>query len=165
MGGDCTDFASQCMLAAGTGHYNGNWKVYRKNGTYSAPKNVDELNNSWELCHPFTSPWLSAKEFSKFWKSKRVEYYTGAEIAKNNDLAWQASVSRGDIIQIALPGSYGTIGDPIHTMYIQELDFINETYKLSYHSDDYSTATNSKTLKDIVNDKSYAQCYFIFYQM
>ena len=63
MNGDCANFVSQCLLAGGQQHYTGNWKVYRKNGTYSTPTNVSQLDETWELCAPNTSPWISAKEF------------------------------------------------------------------------------------------------------
>ncbi len=162
-GGDCTNFASQCMLAAGTQHYSGNWKVYRKNGNYSEPTDRNQLDASWELCAPKTSPWMSAKEFANVWKPKRITYLKGSEIVANNESVWQLSITSGDIIQIAESSILGVLGDSYHTMYVHELDYVNDTYLLAYHSDALNTVKCNVKLIDLARSKPNE--YFIFYQM
>ena len=162
---DCANFASQCLLASGQQHYQNNWKVYRKNNNYSAPSTRSQLDNSWELCQPSTSPWISAAEFGKFWKSKKVTHKKGADIINNPDTVWNIGIGVGDIIQIASPNKLGGLGDSWHTMYVSEVDYNNKTYILSYHSSE----TKSKKLSDIVkiktNTADYSKYYYVFFDM
>lgn len=154
IGGDCANFTSQCMLAAGI-HYQNDWSVYRKNDNYSRPTSVSELNNTWELSDP--SPWISAKYFSRYWKkNSSYHYYKGKDITANPSLAWNLSIVKGDVIQIA--GSImGILGDAEHTMYITGYE--NSTYLLTYHS----TNTQSKSLLDLC--ATYPNSYFVFYEI
>ncbi len=157
--GDCANFVSQCLISSGKQHYNGNWKVYRKNENYSKPMSVDQLNNTWELCHPNTSPWISAAEFKNFWKSNKYVALKGSEIVEKNNEVWNYPIGIGDVVQLAEPGPFGTVGKATHTMYIYDLDYTNKTYLLAYHTNcrieiklsDYGSASEDK--------------YFIFYDM
>lgn len=158
MGGDCANFVSQCMLASGI-HYYGDWRVYRKNSTYSKPVNVDQLNSTWELSDP--SPWISAKYFSKFWKQKtNYHVYKGSYITSHPNEILNLNVTKGDVIQYA--GSVlGVEGSAEHTMYITDYGQYNgnTSYVLTYHSSE----TKAKNLLEIcanLPDK-----YFIIYEM
>lgn len=165
IGGDCTNFASQCMLAEGI-HYNDTWMVYRKNNNYPAPNNTDELDNSWELKKYnllFGSPWLSAKYFAQYWKSRASSYvaYKGSDILNNPSLAWNFYAGKGDIIQYADPTSSGTLGDARHTMVITDYAQYNgaNTYVLTYHT----SPTLAKTLLEVC--EQYPNYYYIIYSI
>lgn len=157
---DCANFVSQSILSSGKQHYNGNWKVYRKNGTYSQPANTSQLDTSWDLCAPSTSPWTSAKEFANFWKSRRLTYIKGSDIIGNKkNEVWQLSINRGDVIQYAEIGAFNMLGSAEHTMYVTGLDFANNTYLLTYHSN----PKKDEKLEDIARQSQ--NKYFIFYSM
>ena len=162
---DCANYASQCLIVSGQYHYQNNWKVYRKNGSYSIPTTTEQLNNSWELCQPATSPWVSAKEFANFWKSKRVTYKKGSEIINNPEEVWNIGIGIGDVIQIAGSNIIGGLGSSWHTMYVSDIDYDNSTYILSYHSNE----TKNKKLSDIVRIKKdeadYSKYYYVFFDM
>lgn len=131
-GGDCANFASQSLLASGI-HYQGDWKVYRKNDNYSQPQSIFQLNNTWELCQPRTSPWTSAIEFNQFWQERTTTYTAKAEVIANNPgTICQTNLSDGDIIQYGEYDADGKPGDMHHTMVVTGKD--SETYLLTYHS-------------------------------
>lgn len=162
---DCANYASQCLIVSGQYHYQNNWKVYRKNGSYSIPRTIEELDASWELCQPAASPWVSAKEFANFWKSKRVTYKKGSEIINNPEEVWNIGIGIGDVIQIAGSNIIGGLGASWHTMYVSDIDYDNSTYILSYHSNE----TKNKKLSDIVRIKTdeadYSKYYYVFFDM
>lgn len=132
---DCANFASQCLLAGGH-HYDGNWKIYRKNGFSYKPKTIEELNDTWELCQPNASPWVSAKEFGDYWRKKvKTEYYTVNYILNNPETIMNKAFFEGDIIQVA-KNNLGFLAESTHTMYITGYNKYNgqESYALTYHS-------------------------------
>ena len=97
--GDCANFVSQCMLASGI-HFQNDWWVYRKNGNYSAPNGIPQLNDTWELADP--SPWISAVSFAEYWKEQRTIYYCkGSYITENPDEIANLDITEGDVIQYA----------------------------------------------------------------
>jgi len=163
-GADCTNFVSQCMLASGI-HYKDDWRVYRKNSIYSTPANDPlQINYTWELCQPRTSPWISAAEFGKYWKSKLPSQYwyaTGQYIVDHPDSVWALNIYNGDVVQYAPYGLLGVVGSSEHTMYITGyLSTTNyTTYKLTYHSN----PAVDVSLIDIC--KKYPDKYFIFYHV
>lgn len=132
--GDCTNFVSQCMLSSGI-HYQDDWKVYRKNDTYSKPSDVNQLDESWELCQPRTSPWISAKQFYEFWKERSsYRYIKGSDVSANSSNAvLQTGLNEGDVIQYADYNIFGQPSNINHTMYVTGTDSSN--YYLTYHSD------------------------------
>ncbi|MDR3312971.1 MAG: RICIN domain-containing protein [Oscillospiraceae bacterium] len=135
IGGDCANFVSQCILAGGV-HYQDVWWIYKKNNNYLAPSNTTQLDNSWSLSDP--SPWISAKEFNKFW-SKRVtvETYKGSYILAHKSEIFGRPFYSGDVIQILnkIP-ILGIVGDAWHTMYITGYGTYGGVYSflLTYHS-------------------------------
>lgn len=156
LGGDCANFVSQCMLASGI-HYQDDWKVYRNNSNYSAPTSVDQLNNTWELCAPKTSPWISAAEFKNFWKNRVTTHvYKGSQITANPSLAWNLSIVQGDVIQMA-SNILNIVGNAEHTMYVT--GYANSSYILTYHSGEEA----GKNLLDIC--AKYPDKFFVFYEM
>lgn len=155
IGGDCANFVSQCLLASGI-HYQNDWYVYRKNNNYSSPTTVDQLNNSWELSDP--SPWISAKQFGKYWKSNVTYYkYKGSDITSDPSLAYNLPIQKGDVIQYAT-SILGLLGDSKHTMYITGYE--NSSYTVVYHSSDTSTPVNLLSIC-----ASHPDYYFIFYDI
>ena len=150
--GDCTNFVSQCLLAGGY-HYNNGWGTYRKNGTYTFIYNVDQLNESWSLADP--SPWISAKQFKKYWEQKTTVYkLKGTEILKDSSKAWNLPITTGCVIQKA-DNFLGIMGDSTHSMYITA--YANNTYLLTYHSNDII----NKPLTDFCRQEPDA--YYLFY--
>ena len=159
LGGDCANFVSQCMLASGI-HYQNDWYVYRKNENYDRPTTVSQLNNTWELADP--SPWISAKQFKKYWEQHVTTYaYKASDIIANPSLAWNLNIYTGDVIQIADKTIFGNVGDASHTMYVTGYTTTsgNSTYTLTYHSGE----TLNKSLLDICNSNS--NSYLVFYKV
>lgn len=149
IGGDCANFASQCLLAYGKQHYNGRWKVYRKNGNYTRVSSVNQLDNSFELCQPATSPWVSAEEFGRFWDSKCDSYGNGDFFLKNQEELWNSDIKVGDIIQYGGLSIFGKDTDMTHTMVVTGYDYTDKTYLLSYHS----TCRLNKKATDVFSEK------------
>lgn len=132
---DCANFASQCLLASGV-HYDGDWKIYRKNLNVDQPANTQELDNTWELCQPKTSPWVSAKEFGDYWRTKTTpEAFTVNYILDHPDEIFSKTYFSGDIIQVAV-NRLGFVAESEHTMYISGYNSYNghQNFALTYHS-------------------------------
>lgn len=158
---DCANFVSQCMLASGI-HYTDTWKVYRKNGDYSQPANVTQLNYTWELCQPNSSPWTSAREFGNYWKDRvTIHYARGSYIVQNPQEIMGLNITKGDVIQIADPALLGGLGNSTHTMYVTDYGYYNgnQSYVLTYHSGEQP----AKNLLEICQDNP--NSYFVFYHM
>lgn len=157
-GADCTNFVSQCLLASGK-HYQDDWKVYRKNDAYSKPTSVQQLDESWELCQPKTSPWTSAQEFYNYWKNRSsYRYIKGSDIVANSSNAvLQTNLNEGDVIQYAEFNIFGQPSQVNHTMYVTGRNSNN--YYLTYHSE----SRLDKSLVEICNDLP--NKYFIFYRI
>jgi hypothetical protein len=157
---DCTNFASQCLLASGF-HYQNDWQIYRKNDKYNTDINKnDQLKYSWDTSVP--GPWLSAPNFKNYWGARISNIYQakGSDIVNNPSLAWNLPISQGCIIQMA-KSNFGSVADPHHTMYVTGYlnDGTNNTYLLTYHSSD----TLSKSLLDIC--RANPDEYFLFLKM
>lgn len=162
LGGDCTDFVSQCLIAGGTRHYDNDWKVYRKNTNYSQPTNAKQLDDTWELCQPNTSPWISAAQFKQYWLGKNTTMYycKGQEVLDHPDVIYNLDIEQGDVIQLANTKIGGALGDAHHSMYVTGYinDGTNNTYLLTYHSN----PTLNKSLLEIC--KNYRSEYILFYK-
>lgn len=154
-GGDCTNFVSQCMLASGI-HFQNDWYIYRKNDTYPTPTTNAQMDVTWELADP--SPWISANQFSKYWRNNSsYSYIKGSEIVANPSLAYNLPIGYGDVIQYATVGSFGSIGYAEHTMYVTGTT--NDSYLVTYHS----LNRLDTNLLDICNQNP--DKYFIFYNI
>ena len=158
IGGDCTNFVSQCMLASGI-HSRDDWYIYRKNLNYTNISNTSQLNNSFELSDP--SPWISAEEFKDFWVSRTTNgayRATGQQILDNPDVVWSKPITQGCVIQKA-DNWFGNIGTVRHSMYITGYlnDGVDNTFLLTYHS----TNTLNKSLKDICSQDP--DSYYLIY--
>lgn len=132
---DCANFASQCLLASGI-HYDGDWKVYRKNFENDQPTNTQQLDSTWELCQPKTSPWISAKEFGDYLRTKtNPEAYTVDYILKHPEEIFNKNFYKGDIVQIAT-NRLGFLAESEHTMFITDYNKYNglQSFALTYHS-------------------------------
>lgn len=157
--GDCANFASQCMLAGGM-HYQNDWKIYRKNNNYPAPANKEQLDNTWELCPPKTSPWTSAKQFGNYWKSA-IGYYAfkGSYAYNHPQEIMDLNIKEGDVMQEA-KNILNTIGDSTHTMYITGYGTYDS--KPSYTVTGHSYERIDKPLLEICKENP--DTYFILYQ-
>ncbi len=67
IGGDCANFVSQ-ILHAGGYQMDTEWYITQLNTTYTSPTSIAQLDHSWDLADP--SPWISAKEFNKYWEDE-----------------------------------------------------------------------------------------------
>lgn len=132
---DCANFVSQCLLASGV-HYDGDWKIYRKNFDIDKPRKVAELDNTWELCQPRTSPWISAREFGDYFRTKTTpKAYTVNYILEHQDEIFNKNYYKGDVIQMAT-NRLGFLAESNHTMFITAYNSYNgkQNFALTYHS-------------------------------
>lgn len=168
IGGDCTNFVSQCLLAGGQLHQDSTWFVKRLNTNYHTISNVSQLNNSWKLSDP--SPWISAKEFQSYFNNRRIAIYSGANIINKIDEVWGLNIFAGDIIQLAdsFMGLLAT--DAFHSTYVtgSSTRYVNGVawpcYDVTYHSDNKI----DRNLIDLVSDKlsdgsNYLEKMVLFY--
>ena len=157
IGGDCANFASQCMVAGGV-HYQGTWWVYKLNNAHAKPRNSNELDSSWKLSNP--SPWISAYEFNKFWSARvKTEIVSAKEITDNPKSIFSKPFYRGDVVQIVDKDFFGNPNNAWHTMFITDYGSYdgNRTFLLTYHSNDIK----NKSLIEIANQ--YPDSYFKFF--
>ena len=149
IGTDCTNFASQCMLANGV-HFQDEWWIYKKNNNNPYPQNSTQFDSSWDvetiggiLGFGASSPWISAPKFYDFWSNK-VTYvdYTAEEILANPAEIFSEECFKGDIISSVNSNGYAT-----HTFFISGYGVYNgsRTYMLTYHAEN----TQSKSLLEI----------------
>lgn len=136
MGGDCANFASQCMLAGGV-HLQNNWYIYKKTGGFSAPYNTTQLNSSWQLSDP--SPWISAKEFEKYWEKncRKVTEIKGKDLLNSWEWYINSGFTPGDVVQY-LDDSI-LFKNAEHTMYITGVAPYSDgqfCFTVTYHSTD-----------------------------
>ena len=161
-GGDCTNFVSQCLLAAGSLHQDNTWFIKRKNTNYHDIDSVEHLNNSWNLADP--SPWISAKQFkNNFYNSDHnVCKYKGSYIMDHCGEISMLLYNQGDVIQIA-DSFLGLLGNSYHSMYVVGYSNVVENgitypmYNLAYQSTD----TYGASLYNIASNNS--GDYFLFY--
>ena len=158
--GDCANFASQCMLAGGM-HYQNDWKIYRKNNNYPQPANREQLDNSWELCPPKTSPWTSAREFGTYWKDVGYYYAVQGKYAyEHPQEVMNLNIKEGDVMQQA-QNILGVMGNSTHTMYITGYTTYEakSSYVVTGHSREEPGKPFLQICKENPND------YFILFQM
>lgn len=156
MGGDCTNFVSQCMNAEGF-HFNGNWYMYKKNTTFEAPTNVASFRFSWDTGDP--APWINANDFKKHWGTanninKGLAFFAYYVDSNFSDVKSQVNLQVGDVIQMAYRNN-NTFGDSHHSMIVTSIT--SNDYLLSGHSD---SACN-KSIREIA--RAYPNEVFIFY--
>lgn len=148
-GTNCTNFISQAMHIGGGLPKQGDWTITRKNTKYHVINSADQLNYSWKLSDP--SPWISVKEFSKFWRSKSsVRGASQAQYLHNTSNYRGQKV--GDIV-IFSKGVAGVITVPTHAMIITQVT-----------ANDYNLAGNSverraHPLKTAIDSYSYIEFY------
>lgn len=148
-GTNCTNFVSQAMHVGGGIPKQGTWTISRKNTKYHVINSAAQLNYSWKLSDP--SPWISVKEFSKYWRSKssvkgvsNAQYVTKPQNYRNQKV--------GDIV-IFSKGVAGAITVPTHAMIITQKP-----------ANDYNLAGNSVErqklpLKTAIKSYSYIEFY------
>ncbi|MGN0595671.1 MAG: RICIN domain-containing protein [Hominimerdicola sp.] len=158
LGGDCTNFVSQCLLAGGI-HFQNDWYVYKKNKSNSRPANTNQLDYSWTLEDP--SPWISAKQFNKYFdRFIKTQTYKGSYILSNPNIIYNLGYYKGDVILIMDGGMLFGSYLPFHSMIITDYGKYNgyKNFRVTYHSND-SVDVN---LLEIA--KIYPDSYFRFYE-
>ena len=164
IGGNCTNFVSQCLLAGGW-HQNGDWYCKRLNTNYHEIANKTQLNNSWAFAEE--SPWISAGVFKDTFygvEDRNTVYYKGQEILEDPNSIWRLNYFTGDVIQIANNVlGLGILGDGEHSMYITSYgsDTVDDasypTFNLTYQS------INRKDVSLLSIADNYKSDFFIFY--
>lgn len=134
-GSDCTNFVSQAIHIGGGKPKAGNWYVYRKNLKYWEINSAYELDYSWDLSDP--SPWISVREFVKYWRTKSgVVFYLTEYYKKNHKKIYTTTdIDRGDVI-IFYKGIANVFTVPTHAMINSKKDSKNYDFKLAGHSNE-----------------------------
>lgn len=115
-GTNCTNFISQAMHVGGKIPKQGTWTISRKNTTHHVINSATQLNYSWKLTDP--SPWISVKEFAKFWRPKSsTRTVTNAQYLHNQKNYQTQRV--GDIVVFS-KGAAGVVTVPTHAMIITQ---------------------------------------------
>ena len=158
MGGDCANFVSQILRKGGYSpdkpyHTpDKKWYIKRKNYKYNRPKNSKELNESWLLADP--SPWISAKEFEKYWSKIVDTIETDGKVLFGGDPNHlRANIREGDVVMILKP-KFFVLFEGYHTMYVTGVRYIpcgedcvgKNEYLMTYHSSD----EEDKSLEEVV---------------
>lgn len=118
-GGDysnCTNFISQAMHVGGGIKKQGNWTVTRKNTTHHIVNNASQLNYSWKFTDP--SPWISVREFAKFWRPKSTTRTVSNAQYLHNQKNYQTQ-RVGDIVIFSKVAA-GVVTVPTHAMIITQ---------------------------------------------
>ena len=159
MGGDCTNFVSQCMLASGI-HYRNNWLIYRRNGNNTDLSNVSQLNDSWALTDP--SPWISAPQFRNYWVNNVTNAYSvkASDVLTDPSIVWNVPITQGCAVQLA-HSSFGNLGNSYHSMYISGYldDGTNNTYLLTAHT---SNVVHKSLLDVCRNNRDKYVLFYVF---
>ncbi|MCR2013764.1 amidase domain-containing protein, partial [Bacillus cereus] len=69
LGGDCTNFVSQAVVAGGH-QQSGTWWIRKTSNTYLAPINSYQYRHSWSSSWPEDSAWIYAPAFAVHWQPK-----------------------------------------------------------------------------------------------
>ena len=160
-GGDCTNFASQCLLAQGI-HMVDNWYIYKKNTMFESPSNVLTLSLTWDTGDP--APWINANDFKDYWGAYHVEKAvacTGDWLYNNiQSMYEETKLGVGDIIQLAYITGDGGLGSAHHTMVVSSVKSNNG--KNVYHIAEHTNSAYDKSIEEIAKDNKNE--YFIFYK-
>lgn len=148
-GGDCTNFASQCLVATGQ-HYVDNWYIYKKNTLFEKPSNIVTLRSSWDTGDP--APWLNADDFKWYWGSdnriEKGEAYLASYVANNmSKIVSETKLQVGDIIQLAYREG-DEIGKSHHTM------FVSSVSSNDYYIAEHTSAAYDKSITSIAKSNS-----------
>ena len=109
-GGDCTNFASQCVNARGL-HYSGDWYMYKINNLNPQPSNTFTFRISWGTGDP--AAWVNAQDFRNYWLNDSRTSVGKSFVANDiiDNMGWikeKSEVKLGDIIQVAYNDNGGT---------------------------------------------------------
>lgn len=162
IGGDCTNFVSQCILAGGGDkcHFNDNWWVYKKTDSYPKPANTTELDASWELANK--SAWISAPEFQKYWSSQvYCKTYKGQDILNNPSIVYDDRFYVGDAVQM-IHNTLGIVGNAKHSYIISGTN-ANGTCGPTYLVSSHTGERDSDDLLSIIKNQGLGNYYFRFY--
>lgn len=132
-GTDCTNFVSQAMHVGGKVPYQGNWKISKLNNKYWVINSASQLNASWKVTNP--SPWISVKEFSKYWMKKSVRNYSysSAKYSKDHKKIYDNKIYKGSVV-LFTKGVAGFVGIPTHAMIVSSYDGGKRDFLLAGHS-------------------------------
>lgn len=133
-GTDCTNFVSQAMHIGGGKPKAGNWTITKKNSTYWVINSASQLNHSWTLTDP--SPWISVKEFSKYWRPKsKVHSFSSEHYRVNHKTIYERNIFKGDVV-ILHKGVAGFATVPTHLIIISRYDSTKKDFLLAGHSNE-----------------------------
>lgn len=136
-GSDCANFVSQAMHLGGGKKMDSKWYVKKKNSKYLVPTSAKELNYSFDLADP--SPWISAKQFYKYWKStsRSTSYnYSHDKYIKDHKTIYKNTpIVKGDVV-VFQKGVASVLTIPTHVMIISSYDTVNKDFKLAGHSNE-----------------------------
>jgi hypothetical protein len=132
LGGDCTNFVSQCMYLGGGIPQAGDWYCSKRNSTYPSPINSYQLNYSWSLSSP--SPWVSVSEWKQYWNSCTFYDFTKADYIANHDAIYNMDIYIGDCVIFYT--QFLWIQTPKHLMIISSYDYANHDFLLAGHSNE-----------------------------
>lgn len=132
-GTDCTNFVSQALHVGGGLPFQGNWKISKLNDKYWVINSSSQLNASWKVTNP--SPWISVKEFSKYWLKNAVRTYSYShdKYIKNHGTIYGNKIYKGSVV-IFTKGVAGFAGVPTHAMIVSSYDGGKKDFLLAGHS-------------------------------
>lgn len=159
LGGDCTNFVSQCLLAGGKS-MSGDWYIYKKNGNYPKPTTTAELDASWRVADP--SPWISAKEFNNYWSDNATETFqcSVADYKSNSSSMYYETIYTGDVVQTLKKTLWWY--EATHTMIIVGYDVDNRDFIYAQHSTD---AVDRTILGNVCTNSTYKNYYLKFFSI
>lgn len=157
LGGDCTNFASQCLVAGGK-VMDDAWRCVRRNNIYNTPASVAQLEESWSI----TNSWMNSSSFDSYWAVNGREVYQClvAEYASDPFEYFLLPIYEGDIIQLQKPFLWWYEAE--HTMVIVGYNEDRGDFIYAAHTN----STNSSTILNNVCGNSYYDDYLIkFFHM
>ncbi len=154
MGGDCTNFVSQCMKAGGV-PMDSSWYCYKKNSTYLRPENGTQLDYSWNLKKP-KNPWTSLAEFTSYWYPKTPVYQWSKQTYQQRHAEiYNMDIQLGDIV-VLCSGVSGVVTVGNHAMIISAYDTAKKDFQLAGHTN----ARNYYALLTIFAENGYSGVEF-----
>lgn len=158
MGGDCTNFVSQCIRSGGV-PMDSRWYCYKKNSTYLKPANGTQLYYSWSLYQP-KSPWTSLAEFTSYWypKTNVLQYSKQTYQIRHTDIYNTTSITIGDVV-VLCSGVSGVLTIGEHAMIITYTDSANKDFKLAGHTN----ARKDYPLLTILSEQGYTAVDFYMF--
>ena len=164
--GDCTNFASQCLLASGV-HMQNEWCINKLHNNNPVPT-IENINDGWSysLIYGYNylggaSPWISVLAFSSYWNSHSTQHtnVSANSVINNPDYSFGLPFNCGDVI-VCKDGI-----TPKHALYIVGYTHTSSgrTYVVASHTSDYANRNLITVAQNISAEYSFPS--FEFYSM